>query len=129
MIFNSLNPPIDSTNPPFSLLCPPKGKKKKTNTERPPYLVPTSTTVWDWLFDTSSAYCPLTRFPPDQVAGYTNAATRERISYAQVRGCTTLLSTALVRMYGLQPGQTVALFSQNTIWYPVAMLGALRVGE
>ena len=92
-------------------------------------VVPTDLTVWDWLFDTTSPYCPLTKFPTSEIGGYTNAATRERISYAQVKECTTLLSTALVRNYGLKAGETVALFSQNTIWYPVAMLGAIRVGK
>jgi 4-coumarate--CoA ligase len=33
-----------------------------------------------------------------------------------------------VKRYGLQEGDTVALFSQNTIWYPVAMHATLRVG-
>jgi acyl-coenzyme A synthetase/AMP-(fatty) acid ligase len=40
---------------------------------------------------------------------------------------TTHLSTALVKSYGLQPGETVALFSPNTIWYPVAMHSVTRV--
>jgi len=34
----------------------------------------------------------------------------------------------LVKKYGLKEGDTVALFSQNTIWYPVAMHATLRVG-
>ena len=33
-----------------------------------------------------------------------------------------------MRKYGLKEGETVALFSQNTIWYPVAMHATLRVG-
>jgi len=33
-----------------------------------------------------------------------------------------------VKRYGLEKGDTVALFSPNTIWYPVAMLGVSRVG-
>jgi acyl-CoA synthetase (AMP-forming)/AMP-acid ligase II len=34
----------------------------------------------------------------------------------------------LVKKYGLREGQTVSLFSQNTVWYPVAMFAGLRVG-
>ena len=45
-----------------------------------------------------------------------------------MKDVSTYISTALVRKYGLQVGQTVALFSQNTIWYPVAMFAVLRVG-
>jgi len=61
--------------------------------------------------------------------GYTNAITKERIDYAQVKEYSTYLSTALVKKYGLKENQTVALFSPNTIWYPVAMLGILRAGS
>lgn len=86
--------------------------------------VPTDLTIWDWLFD--SSYSPLAR--DDPVAGYTNAITGERIDYAQVKLYTTYLSTTLVKKYGLKEGETVALFSPNTIWYPVAMLGVLRTG-
>ncbi|KAI1926080.1 hypothetical protein LOZ12_000493 [Ophidiomyces ophidiicola] len=101
MVFKSLNPHLD---------------------------IPADITVWDWLFDPYSPYCPLSKFPGSEIAGYTNATTRERISFAQVKEYTTLLSTALVKMFDLQEGETVALFSQNTIWYPVAMLGTIRAG-
>ena len=63
-----------------------------------------------------------------ELRGYTNAITQERIDYAQVKDYSTYLSTALVKRFELQKGQTVALFSPNTIWYPVAMLGTLRAG-
>lgn len=33
-----------------------------------------------------------------------------------------------MKKYGLKPGDTVSLFSQNTVWYPVAMYAGLRVG-
>ncbi|KAL9606921.1 MAG: hypothetical protein Q9167_008110, partial [Letrouitia subvulpina] len=86
---------------------------------------PTKLSIWDWLFD--SSYSPLKKSPPPiALRGYTNAITGERIDWQQVKDHTTHLSTALVRSYGLEQGQTVALFSPNTIWYPVAMLGTLR---
>ncbi|KAL9034125.1 MAG: hypothetical protein Q9180_005580 [Flavoplaca navasiana] len=90
----------------------------------PDVTIPTDLTIWDWLFD--SSYSPLFRDVP--IAGYTNAITGERIDYAQVKEYTTYLSTALVKEYGLKEGETVALFSPNTIWYPVAMLAVLRAG-
>lgn len=89
--------------------------------------MPTDLTVWDWLF-TSPKYSPVLKYPASQLGGYVNAITKERLDWAQVKEATTHLSTALVKDHGLQPGQTVALFSQNSIWYPVAMLGTLRVG-
>ena len=57
-----------------------------------------------------------------------NAFTKERLSWREVKEAATHLSTALVKKYGLREGETVALFSQNTIWYPVAMHATLRVG-
>lgn len=88
--------------------------------------VPTDLTIWDWLFD--SPYSALRKHPSPSLRGYTNAITKERISYAQVEEYTTYLSTALIKDHGLKEGDAVALFSPNTIWYPVAMLGTLRAG-
>ena len=48
--------------------------------------------------------------------------------WLQVKEAATHLSTALKKRYGLLEGDTVALFSQNSIWYPVAMHATLRVG-
>ncbi|KAL8698009.1 MAG: hypothetical protein Q9201_006800 [Fulgogasparrea decipioides] len=87
-------------------------------------LIPTDLTIWDWLFD--SSFSPVGKDGP--VAGYTNAITGERIHYAHVKDYTTYISTALVKKYGLKEGETVALFSPNTIWYPIAMLAVLRAG-
>ena len=79
-----------------------------------------------------------------EVKGFTNAATskstslssgselihtaEEHLSYTDIKAHSTHLSTALVKQYGLKHGQTVALFSPNTVWYPVAMFGTLRAG-
>lgn len=52
----------------------------------------------------------------------------QHLSYADLKTHTTHLSTALVKKYGLKQGQTVALFSPNTVWYPCAMFGTLRAG-
>lgn len=89
-------------------------------------LVPKDLTVWDWLFD--SKHSPLQKHADSDLAGYTNAVTKERLNWKQVKEATTHLSTTLVKKYGLKQGQTVALFSQNSIWYPIAMFGTLRVG-
>ncbi|KAL8942931.1 MAG: hypothetical protein Q9211_001181 [Gyalolechia sp. 1 TL-2023] len=91
---------------------------------QPDVEVPTDLTIWDWLF--ASRYSPLAQKGP--VAGYTNAVTGERVDYAQVKEYTTYLSTALVKRHGLKEGETVALFSPNSIWFPVALLGTLRAG-
>jgi 4-coumarate--CoA ligase len=88
------------------------------------FTVPRNITTWQWLFESPAS--PL-RTNPSSLAGFTNAQTKERISWADMKAHTTHLSTALVKNYGLQPGETVALFSPNTIWYPVAMHSVCRV--
>ncbi|OGM47711.1 AMP-binding enzyme [Aspergillus bombycis] len=94
--------------------------------DRPRINIPTDITIWKWLFD--SRYSPLNSNSPDNLGAFVNAATKESIRYDALREYTTYASTALVRDYGLQPGDTVALFSPNTIWYPVAMLATVRAG-
>jgi 4-coumarate--CoA ligase len=90
------------------------------------FAVPQDLTIWSWLFESKAS--PLKRFPANEVKGYTNVETKERVSYSDVKDCTKWLSTALVKKYGFKEGDTVSLFSPNTIWYPVAMLAVNRVG-
>ena len=65
---------------------------------------------------------------PEEIKGFTNAVTKEHLSYVDIKTHSTHLSTALAKKYGLLQGQTVALFSPNTVWYPCAMFGILRAG-
>ncbi|KAK4548829.1 hypothetical protein LTR36_008602 [Oleoguttula mirabilis] len=90
-------------------------------------LLPRHLTTWQWLFE-SKTFSPLHRFPENELGGYTNAITKEKLNWREVKETATFVSTALVNTYGLKEGDTVALFSQNTIWYPVAMHATLRVG-
>lgn len=88
--------------------------------------MPTDITVWDWLFDSPSS--PLERYPDNELAGYIDAETKDRLNWAQVKEATTYISTALDRRFNFQPNDTITLFSGNTIWYPVAMFSAVRLG-
>lgn len=88
--------------------------------------MPTELTDWDWLFD--SSYSPINNYPPQELAGFQNAITKERVNWADVKKYSTYISTALVKRYGLREGETISLFSQNTVWYPVSMFAGLRVG-
>ncbi|KAF5852539.1 hypothetical protein GGP41_007954 [Bipolaris sorokiniana] len=94
--------------------------------KQPPIDLPTDLTDWDWLFN--SPYSPINNYPPSELAGFQNAITKERVNWADVKKYSTYISTALVKEYNLKEGDTVALFSQNTVWYPVAMFAGLRVG-
>ncbi|KAF1916125.1 4-coumarate-CoA ligase 2 [Ampelomyces quisqualis] len=93
---------------------------------QPPIDLPTELTDWDWLFD--SSYSPINKYPSNELAGFQNAITKERINWADVKKFSTYISTALTNKYGLKARDTVSLFSQNTVWYPVAMFAGLRVG-
>ena len=90
-------------------------------------LLPHDLTTWQWLFE-HPYYSPLHRFPESQLAGYHNPVTKETLNWKQVKEVSTYLSTALVKNHGLKESDTVALFSQNTVWYPIAMHATMRVG-
>ncbi|KAJ5559210.1 hypothetical protein N7535_009438 [Penicillium sp. DV-2018c] len=92
----------------------------------PTISVPEDVPIWDFFFE--SAASPLSRKVDKDIAGFTNAATKERVRYDEVKDYATWISTALVRKFGLLSGQTVALFGPNTVWYPVAMFSTTRVG-
>ncbi|KAI0130533.1 4-coumarate-CoA ligase [Xylariales sp. AK1849] len=88
--------------------------------------VPTEITTWEWGFE-STEFSPI-HHASSSLGGYSNAVTKERIDFAEVKEKATRLSTILVRNYGLKPQETVSLFSTNTVWYPVAMWATVRVG-
>lgn len=97
--------------------------------KHPDIHLPTNTTVWQWLFDDASPASPLRGNPADHaLAGYLDATTGERLSWRQVRDNATYISTALVRKYAFAPQDTLSLFSPNSIWYPVTLFAAVRVG-
>lgn len=64
--------------------------------------------------------------PPGAYIDASNPSSR--LSFPSVKELSTCISNVLVHSYGLQPGDTVSLFATNSIYYPVAMWAALRVG-
>ena len=89
--------------------------------------VPTAPTVWEWAFE-SPEHSPVLRYSQNNLGSYINAITKERLDFAEVKLKAKLLSAALIQEYGLQPDDTVSLFSTNSIWYPVAMWATVRAG-
>lgn len=89
--------------------------------------VPTNVTTWEWLFE-SEEFVPFRKSSGGTIGAYHNAVTKERLDFAQVKAKATTLSTVLVEKYGLQAGQTVSIFSTNTVWYAVALWATIRVG-
>ncbi|KAJ5929887.1 hypothetical protein N7454_006837 [Penicillium verhagenii] len=87
--------------------------------------VPENITIWDWLFESPAS--PLQQ-SSSILGGFTNAITKERIPYDQVKDHAIFISTALTKRFGLSRGECVALFSSNTVWYPVAMFATTRIG-
>jgi 4-coumarate--CoA ligase len=87
--------------------------------------VPTDLTTWQWAFEHPS-YSPIDKPSPGAYIDALNPSSR--LSFPDVKQLATNLSNTLVKSYGLHPGETVSLFASNSIYYPVAMWAALRVG-
>lgn len=87
--------------------------------------MPTDLSIWDFFFGPTSK---IARTPPSQIASFVDATTDVSISFHELKKLCTFLSTALTKHHGLRPGHTVSMFSANTIYYPVALFGTLRVG-
>jgi len=64
----------------------------------------------------------------DKVGGFRDANTNEFLSYDEVKELATFLSTALAQKYNVGPGTNVSIFTSNSIWYPVALFSAVRLG-
>jgi 4-coumarate--CoA ligase len=93
----------------------------------PPISLPPNESIWSFFFN--SAYSPLSKISPSTApSGYLDASTGASLSYLDVKKKATQLSTALTLHHSFKVGDTCILFSQNSIWYPVAMFAVLRVG-
>jgi acyl-CoA synthetase (AMP-forming)/AMP-acid ligase II len=86
--------------------------------------VPKDVSIWSWLFE--PPHSKLDRH--DATQGYTNVATGEHINYGDLKQLTTYLSTALSEECGLGQGESLIIYARNSVWYPVAMLSAVRIG-
>ncbi|KAI1625147.1 4-coumarate-coa ligase/4-coumaroyl-CoA synthase [Exophiala viscosa] len=85
--------------------------------------IPVDKTIWEWLTEHT-----FDRRTKRTTSGYTDVDTQQRVTYLQLKDYATYLSTALGAVYGTCLGDAVAIFSPNTVWYPVAMFAALRLG-
>ncbi|KAI0531637.1 acetyl-CoA synthetase-like protein [Xylaria digitata] len=103
-------------------------KTRGPRSRHPDISFPTDVTIWEWLFEESSKYCPIAKYPEKELAGFVDAITKERVSWKDVKVDASYISTVLAREYNLNSGDTVSLFSRNTIWYPVMLFAAMRVG-
>lgn len=101
---------------------------KVDQTDASGVIVPDDVTTWEWLFE-SDEFVPFQNSSGAVFGAYNNAVTKERLDFAQVKAKAITLSTVLVENYGLQAGQTVSIFSTNTVWYAVALWATIRVGE
>ncbi|PNP78974.1 hypothetical protein FNYG_07839 [Fusarium nygamai] len=79
-------------------------------------------TLWSWLLESKSLSSD------SNAPGFTDAITKEHITFQSLKHYATTLSSALVTNYDLGPNDTVIVFAKNSIWYPVATLAAIRIG-
>ncbi|KAF4436068.1 phenylacetyl- ligase [Fusarium acutatum] len=79
-------------------------------------------TLWSWFLGSKPLSSDV------NAPGFTNAVTKEHISFRSLRDHATTLSSALVTNHDITQNDTVIVFAKNSIWYPVATLAAVRVG-
>ena len=58
--------------------------------------MPTQITIWDWLFDSPAS--PISRVPANELAGYQDAVTGERLNWQDVRDASTHISLSLIHI-------------------------------
>jgi 4-coumarate--CoA ligase len=85
--------------------------------------VPKNQTLWSWLFDSC-----LSKFKSNELQGFTDVATKQHISYQNLKKYTEQLSTVLFTKHSLREGDVVLVYSNNSIWYSVIALAAVRIG-
>ena len=100
---------------------------KVDQTDASGIIVPDNVTTWEWLFE-ADEFVHFRNSSSAVIGAYNNAVTKERLDFAQVKAKATTLSTVLVENYGLQAGQTVSIFSTNTVWYAVELWATIRIG-
>lgn len=82
--------------------------------------------IWDWLFTTPTSH--LRTIPRAKLRGFRDAQTGERLDFVSIAQHSTSLSNTLRTKYTLKAGDTIAIACRNSIWYPVAVFAALRLG-
>src|ERR1700753_3258085 len=87
------------------------------------FVVPKDQPLWAWLFESN-----LSKIHSDQLQGFTDVATKQYISYQNLKKYTENLSTVLTTEYNLHDGDVIIIFNKNSIWYPVIALAAVRIG-
>ncbi|KAF5973534.1 hypothetical protein FBULB1_8280 [Fusarium bulbicola] len=87
--------------------------------------------IWQWMFEGDELLLgQSTSADPtlSQTRGFHDSATGQVVSFHDLKSIATTVSTILHQEYDVRPGQTIAIIGQNSIWYPVAMLAASRLG-
>ncbi|KAF5566247.1 phenylacetyl ligase [Fusarium napiforme] len=87
--------------------------------------------IWQWIFEGDELLLgQSTSADPalSQTRGFHDSATGEFLSFHDLKSIAIVVSTILYQEYDVRPGQKIAIIGQNSIWYPVAMLAASRLG-
>lgn len=82
---------------------------------------PQDLSTWSWLFEQENLNITSSY-------GFRDGDTGEFLSHQELRDVAILISNTLAKDFNLEAGQTIAIVSRNTIWYPAAMLAASRLG-
>ncbi|PNP85367.1 hypothetical protein FNYG_01196 [Fusarium nygamai] len=87
--------------------------------------------IWQWIFEGDELMLgQSTSADPalSETRGFHDSATGEFLSFHDLKSIAIIVSTILYQEHDVRPGQKIAIIGQNSIWYPVAMLAASRLG-
>ncbi|KAI9040204.1 uncharacterized protein KD926_008528 [Aspergillus affinis] len=85
----------------------------------PNYFNAKHTSIWSLLFENEKH---------GGSVAFSDSSTVGRIPVSTVKQYATTLSTALYGTHDVRAGDIVCIFSENSIWYPVAVFAVLRLG-
>ncbi|KAG5808559.1 hypothetical protein H9Q74_002516 [Fusarium xylarioides] len=87
--------------------------------------------IWQWIFEGDELLLGQSTSADPALSptrGFHDSATGEFLSFYDLKSIAIIVSTILYQEYDVRPGQKIAIIGQNSIWYPVAMLAASRLG-
>ncbi|KAJ9086848.1 hypothetical protein DSO57_1039293 [Entomophthora muscae] len=88
--------------------------------------IPTDITLPDFVLKTKNIYNPR---PEDLDAdAFIDGDTRENITHRQLRVLTDKVASGLFNKFNLRRGDCIAMYSPNSILFPIVFLGALSLG-
>ncbi|PVH71102.1 acetyl-CoA synthetase-like protein [Cadophora sp. DSE1049] len=92
---------------------------------RPDIEVPKEVTIWSWLFESPHS---AVNESSNNVKGFRDPESGKFISFTDVKTLSTHISTSFSRDFQVGPGDCISIFCNNSLWYPIVLFAAFRIG-